>query len=273
MTENTSKDEKVASKKSDSVFGILRFAFIVCLIPAVLVSSVAVSLKSKQDENKLIDKQKNILLAAGMIEEGQKLTVEEIAQLFEKVRVTAVDLDKGDIALEVSAETYDQRKSSKDPLASTTLSGDEDIALIKRREHVGLVYEILDNNQEVQRYIFPVRGYGLWSTLRGFLALSKDGKVVEGLTFYEHAETPGLGGEVDNPSWKAQWKGKTAFGNDGKVSVKVVKGKASKDSSTDIDGLSGATITAKGVDNMVKFWLGKKGYGNYIMKNLREKKG
>ena len=136
-----------------------------------------------------------------------------------------------------------------------------------------MVYKVYQDG-EFKRFIFPVEGKGLWSTLKGFLALNKDKNTIEGLTFYSHGETPGLGGEVDNPKWKAQWKGDPkeikslkAFDATGKLKVKVAKGKANN-KTHEVDGLSGATLTANGVTYLVQFWLGDKGYGPYINQKL-----
>jgi Na+-transporting NADH:ubiquinone oxidoreductase subunit C len=110
-------------------------------------------------------------------------------------------------------------------------------------------------------YIFPIRGKGLWSTLRGFFAIDTDIKTVRGITYYEHAETPGLGGEVDNPEWKRKWPGKIAFDDAGKVIIRVTKNVSTN---SDIDALSGSTITSNGVTNMLRFWLGPDGFGPYL---------
>jgi Na+-transporting NADH:ubiquinone oxidoreductase subunit C len=119
----------------------------------------------------------------------------------------------------------------------------------------------------IEKVILPIYGKGLWSTLYGFLALGKDLNTVEGITFYEHGETPGLGGEVDNPNWKALWKGKMAFDDAGTVALTVIKGKvdpSEENARYQIDGLSGSTLTTRGLDAMVKFWLGDQGYGAFL---------
>jgi len=120
--------------------------------------------------------------------------------------------------------------------------------------------------------VLPVEGKGLWSTLYGFLALDKDVNTIKGLTFYQHGETPGLGGEVDNPKWKALWPGRKAFGDDGQPKIAVIKGQAGPvaEDPYQVDGLSGATITARGVSHLVQFWLGTHGFGPYL-KQFKER--
>jgi Na+-transporting NADH:ubiquinone oxidoreductase subunit C len=123
-----------------------------------------------------------------------------------------------------------------------------------------------DTSGELEKIILPVRGYGLWSTMYGFIALEQDANTVAGLGFYEHGETPGLGGEVDNPRWKAMWPGKQVY-RDGDVELGLIKG--SVDSGSDnadwqVDGLAGATLTSRGVTNLVHFWLGENGFEPFL---------
>ena len=114
----------------------------------------------------------------------------------------------------------------------------------------------------------------MWSVLYGFLSVEPDFQTISGLTYYAHGETPGLGGEVDNPDWKKQWTmqedrkgqlvGKQIFGDDGEVKISVVKGKAKDEFG--VDGLAGATITSNGVTYMLEFWFGENGFKSYIEK-------
>jgi Na+-transporting NADH:ubiquinone oxidoreductase subunit C len=99
---------------------------------------------------------------------------------------------------------------------------------------------------------------------------------VKGFTFYEHAETPGLGGEIDNPRWKNSWKGKHVHDKEGNVIIEVIKGQVDTsrpESKHQVDGLSGATLTARGVDHLVKFWLGNNGYGLFLKRLGKELHG
>jgi Na+-transporting NADH:ubiquinone oxidoreductase subunit C len=118
-----------------------------------------------------------------------------------------------------------------------------------------------------------VHGYGLWSTMYGFLALSGDAEEVRGLIFYQHAETPGLGGEIDNPRWRERWVGKQVFGPDGELRLQVARGSvdpAAEYAAWSVDGISGASLTAEGVSNMVQFWLGDKGFGPFLARVREE---
>jgi Na+-transporting NADH:ubiquinone oxidoreductase subunit C len=149
------------------------------------------------------------------------------------------------------------------------LTKEQDIASIKRRAKYATVYLVKDEQGKLQKVILPVYGYGLWSTLYGFLALQGDINTVVGLGFYEHAETPGLGGEVDNPAWKAQWVGKKIFDDQGNIAIRVTKSPVAESDPRavyDIDALSGATLTSNGVNNLVHFWVGPDGFGPYLQK-------
>lgn len=247
----------------NSTKGTILVALVVCLISSIFVSFIAVSLKEKQTINKKLDKKKFILLAANLIENGKKYTKEEIDQKYQQIQKKVIDFQTGDISQQIDIESYDQRKASKDPKMSKALSGEEDIASVLRVAHHGEVYEVLDENSQVVRLILPIKGYGLWSTMYGFIAFGKD-KKVSNITYYEHAETPGLGGEIENLKWQALWKGKNVFSEAGELILKVVKSGMVKDENIHVDGMSGATITTVGVDNMIRFWLSDQYYGRYL---------
>ncbi|MEM8499069.1 MAG: Na(+)-translocating NADH-quinone reductase subunit C [Pseudomonadota bacterium] len=261
----------------DSVKQTLIVALLICIVCSVVVATTAVALKPDQQRNKLLDRNKNILAAAGLYDEDQH-SESDIPQLFEQFSVGLADLqEKTLLTAEQAAEqgidlsSYDQRKASKDPSLSKALSGDEDIAGIGRRERYANVYMLKDGD-DIQRIVLPVRGYGLWGTLYGFMALEGDMDTVAGLGFFEHKETPGLGAEVDNPKWKAIWVGKEIYAEDMSVAAEVLKGAVIKNNPNEIyqiDGLSGATLTSRGVSNLVEYWMGDSGYGP-LLATLRQ---
>lgn len=252
----------------DSTSYTITVAFLLCLVCSVIVAGASVSLKPLQEENKANDFKKNILSAAGLLEPGKS-----VDELFSKVQTKIVDLDTGKFTDAVNPETYNERKAAKDPNMSEPLPADEDIAKIGRIEKYAEVY-LAKNAKGNQILILPVRGYGLWGTLYGFLALESDYNTIVGLGFYEHKETPGLGAEVDNPSWKALWDGKKAYDPEGDVAIQVIKGSVDKQTPNaeyKVDGLSGATLTSRGVDHLVRFWLGPDGFKPFLQ-NLKNGK-
>ena len=248
------------SKSNDSISKTLTVAFILCLVCAVIVSVSAVALKPLQNANQEDFRRSNILVAAGLIT-ANEATKDRIAEEFAKIQVKVVDLRTGEFTQDVSVETYDQLRAAKDPAQSFEL---DEVALgVKRLENYGLVY-LVGDEANPDRIIIPVRGPGLWSTLHGFLALEGDGNTIAGMGFYDHAETPGLGGEVDNPNWKAQWPGKKAYRED---SMQPLLGLSKKpDGVHEVDTLSGASLTARGVTNLLQFWVSEQAYGSFLAK-------
>ncbi len=255
---------------NDTIGKTIKVTLLLCIVCSVIVSAAAVMLKPAQVANKSLDFKRNILAAAGMLEEGTS-----VEEQFKSINTKLVDLSTGEFAesdvVGGDLDKYDQKKAAKDPALGSKLSAAADTAKIGSRENYGKVY-MVESDGQLQKLILPIKGYGLWSTLYGFVALEADLNTVLGLGFYEHAETPGLGGEVDNPNWKALWKGKKVFAEDGVLAIGVTKGPAPVGDAHKVDGLSGATLTAKGVDNLVKFWLGENGYGP-LLNNLKKEEG
>jgi Na+-transporting NADH:ubiquinone oxidoreductase subunit C len=250
------------SSNNESVQKTITVALVLCLVCAVVVSSAAVILRPAQAVNEKANMQMNILQAAGLYDPQQS-----IQDQFQIVTTRLVNLETGEFVAGMDAERYNQRKASKDPSMNRVLSGEEDIASIKRQAKIAKIY-LIENGDQIEKIILPIHGYGLWSTLYGFMALEGDGNTVAGLGFYEHAETPGLGGEVDNPNWKAQWTGKQVYNGDA-VALRLVKGGADRSDSYGVDALSGATLTSRGVDNLLKFWMSDAGFKPFL-DNLKQ---
>ncbi len=240
----------------ESVSKTFVVAIVLAALCSLLVSGAAIGLRPRQEANKIRDRKKNILMVAGLYD--AKASVEEA---FQQIEPRVVDLASGEYVGkdQFDPETFDQRAAAKDPKLSITIPAEKDLAGIGRREKYSLVY-LVKKDDKLDQVILPVDGKGLWSTLYGFLAIDGDLNTVRGITFYEHAETPGLGGEIDNPTWKALWADKKIYDDQGSVQLHVVKGAADKNSPHQIDGLSGATLTANGVTNIVKYWLGDDGF-------------
>jgi len=242
----------------------------VCLVCSILVSGAAVGLKGIQDRNRELDKLKNILQAGDLYSEGA-----DIKKVYEeRIRPEIVELSSGNLLTSdrydavLDPAAFDLKAIAKNPAYSRLLPADVDKAQIKSAPNFMVIYEVMDQDQ-VQKYILPIVGKGLWSTMYGFIALDKDLSTVRGFTFYGHGETPGLGGEVDNPRWKQIWNGKQIFDESGELKIEVIKSSVdpdSPDAKYEIDGLSGATITTRGVDATVKFWLGENGFGPFLAK-------
>jgi Na+-transporting NADH:ubiquinone oxidoreductase subunit C len=260
---------------NDSTSRTLLVAGILCIVCSILVSGSAVSLKPRQILNQKLDVKKNLLLACDLLE-NSNASKEEIESAFANIETKILDLSTGKITTAIDVESFNQRKSSKDPKMSISIPADQDFGGIKRREKYSKVFFVKDSTSGiVNKIVLPIYGKGLWSTLYAFIAISADTKLVKGLGFYQHGETPGLGGEVENPRWTAKWIDKVIFDESFQPALKVVKGSvipSSANAQHEIDGLSGATITSNGVTALMKYWLGDNGFGPYLA-NLRNEGG
>lgn len=241
----------------DSTPKTLFVAITLCLVASMAVSSLAVSLRPMQEANKLQDKQKNILQVAGRYEQGI-----DVAAAFSEFEPRVLNLDTGVFTDEFDPQTFDDRAAADDPALSIVL--EEDPASIGRRSNFVTVYLLRDEAGQLDKVILPIYGYGLWSTLYGFIALEENGNDIFGLQFYQHGETPGLGAEVDNPMWKVLWSGKKLKDDTGALQITVAKTAPPAGTEHHIDGLSGATLTSDGVHNLVRFWMGEGGFGAFL---------
>jgi Na+-transporting NADH:ubiquinone oxidoreductase subunit C len=231
----------------------------VCLVCSIIVAGAAVGLRPLQIKNKEIDKQSNILAVAGLE------TEKSVSEIFSSnIKTKLVDLSTGEFAAD--DPSYDQRAAAKDPATSIKLTADQNIAKIGRRANLATVYLVSDDNGQLQRIILPVHGAGLWSTMYAFVAIQPDGNTIDAITYYDQGETPGLGGEVQNPRWRSHFVGKELFDENGLPAIKITKGQAPADSKHEIDGLSGATLTSVGVEHTFTFWLGEQGFGPFLTK-------
>jgi len=268
MTENTKKPGfvgNILSLPNDDPKKTIIVATLLCLVCSILVSISAVMFKPLQTANKQEDIKKNILAVTGLLSENT-----DVNTLFEQFEVKIVNLETGQYS-DIDHAAYDQYKAAGDPDQSVILTAEQDIASIGRRAKLAKVY-LLQDGGKTSQVVLPIHGYGLWSTLYGFVSFEGDFNTIGGLQFYAHAETPGLGGEVDNPKWRKLWKGKKAFNDQGELKIEVVRGFVDfkvAGAEHQVDGLSGATLTSVGVSNLVRYWLGDHGFGPYL-KNMNE---
>jgi len=229
-----------------------------CLVCSIVVSGAAVGLRSLQQTNAALDKKSNILNAAGLYEMGMSNSAIE-STYSERVEQRFVNLDEGTF-VEAPKPDYDMYKAAKETEYSTKVTNSN--VGFQRRPNVASVYLVRDDAGDVSRIILPVHGSGLWDLMYGFLAVDADGQTVRELIYYQQKETPGLGGEVQNPAWQDKWDGKELYEN-GEVAIRVVKN-ANPSNPHTIDALSGATLTSNGVENTIRYWVGEQGFGQFL---------
>jgi Na+-transporting NADH:ubiquinone oxidoreductase subunit C len=260
MSEQTNKGalRRFLDMSPDSTPKTLFVAVTLCLFASMIVSAAAVALRPTQEANKLKDKQINILQVAGLYEPGMDIT-EAFGASFEP---RILELSTGQFTDAFDVTSFDDRAAASDPATSIELENDP--ASIGRQSKYMTVYLLKDHAGEIDKVILPIHGYGLWSTLYGFIAVEENANDIFGLQFYSHAETPGLGAEVDNPRWKSQWNGKRLTDENGTLQITVAKTAPPAGADYHVDALSGATLTTVGVDNLVRFWMGEAGYAPFL---------
>jgi Na+-transporting NADH:ubiquinone oxidoreductase subunit C len=246
-------------------YSVLVLAF-VC---SALVAGAAVGLRPLQEANQILDRKKHILYAANLFDEAK--TIDE---MFEPVETKIVELTTGKYVTEdvMSPQTYNQKKAALSENMSSPLLGENDKARIRRVENYSLIY-LVQKDGKTDQIVLPVRGKGLWSTMYAYVALDGDLKTIRGVSFYEHGETPGLGGEIENKRWQKNWEGKKVYKDSMEFGLGFAKGKAATDTPAapyQIDGLSGATLTTKGVDSLMEFWFGEHGFKPYLSRMINK---
>ncbi len=242
---------------------IFGFAAAVCFVCSVMISTANVGLRERQEANKLLDKQKSVLQAAWLVQPGEKLSRARVEELFANINARVLDLSTGTIRDDIDAAAFDEEKAPTAPAPANA-------AGIREIKQQVKIYEVMQDGKTAM-FVLPVVGKGLWSTMYGFLAIDADTRTIRGLTYYDQAETPGLGGEVANPRWTGLWPGRLAYDDNWSVAIEVIKGSAGsiEDNPYAVDGLSGATLTSRGVSNTVRFWLGDNGFAPFL-KAFRE---
>lgn len=257
------------AESRDSIGNTFVVAIGISLLCSILVSAAAVLLKPAQEANEARYRQKIVLEVAGLY--GADTDIEKT---FSAIDARLVDLASGNYVTTLDARTFDAAAALNDPELSIDIPPQLDEAGIQRRTTIAPVY-LVRKGGEVQQVILPVYGKGLWSTMYGYLSVSADGRTVQGLRFYEHAETPGLGDQIERDEWLASWRGKRLFGAEGEPRLEVVRGKVAggADAAYQVDGLSGATLTGRGVTRLLQYWTGPHAFGPYLEKLAQEAAG
>ena len=227
------------------------FAFGICLVCSLSLATVSQGLKERQDDNRRRDLQGNILNALGVPEDGHALTGDEIDTLWvERVEFRVIDANGSIVEAAQGDQDGDGDLDETDvQLARAAVKGTDKAPAIYS------VYVRKDGDSEGS-YAIPMNGVGLWGPISGYLALNPKATEVTGVTFFAPKETPGLGAEITTEKFKSQWLGKKVVDGSGeKKPIRVVKGEAKllcpDDLDWCVDGVSGATITSRGVDEMV----------------------
>lgn len=243
---------------TDSIPKTIFVAVALCLVASMIVSATTIALRPVQEVNKFRDRQINILQVAGLYEPGS-----DVAQAFEAFEPRVLDLATGQFTDQFDPVTFDYLAAADDPELSVAL--EDDPASIGRQSRYVAIYLLRDTDGAIDKAILPIHGSGLWSTLYGFIAVEANGNDIYGLQFYSHGETPGLGGEVDNPNWRGLWNGRLLRDEQDVLQITVAKSPPPAGADFHVDALAGATLTSVGVNNLVRFWMGENGYQPFLI--------
>jgi Na+-transporting NADH:ubiquinone oxidoreductase subunit C len=222
---------------------VVGFAAAICVVCSLLLSVVSGSLKDRQERNRALDRQKNVLFAAGFSsDELGKKKAEEIEKLYADTFEEMVIDTSGAVMDGVKQSDLSAKEAAIEDPASNRLP------IFRQKDP--------SDASKTKAYIYPIIGKGLWSTLYGYLAVEPDGNKIIGVAFYKHGETPGLGAEIDREWFTKNFKDKKLYESGSLVGVQVVKGKVADKTGINpdhaVDGVSGATLTCDGVTKLMK---------------------
>ena len=250
------------TSNNNSVTHTLLFALSVALVFGAMVTVVSVLLAPAQADNRE-KAQQRLFTELMMSQPGFEDVLSQTAS-FEMVH-RLLDLDSGCYDTSTSPRDYASVTDPSDPERRRLLSKAEDIAGISYLPQQVIVHLIVDG-ERVVAMVLPVYGLGYASRLNGYLTLAADGSTIRSLTFYDHSETPGMGGRISNPAWQAQWQGKRLRDEQGRIRIGVAKDTPvpEADRPYQIDAMSGATLTGRGVTNLLRFWVGPLGFEPYL---------
>ena len=245
----------------DSMLGTMLFTVVLCLLCSFMITGTAEVLKERKLAKKRDELKRYVLVAANIDISGDN----DFRDIFESsVTPMLVDLDTGEAVTNDAVMDFDDRMAAINP--ETSRKPKKDSAKIKRRADKARVFKVYNAQRELVSVVVPVHGKGLWSIIYGFIAVKPDLNTIENVVFYEHGETPGIADFVSAPEWISKWHGKEVFNDDGKIALRILKGNAKEGDVHGIDGVSGATKTARGIQRAVTFWFGKEGYQAFFDK-------
>lgn len=212
------------------------YASVMVIIVAFLLAFVSSSLKERQDKNVELDKMKQILTSLNItdVEDAEKTYNQYV---------------KSDLIIDSNGNIISE-------------DGGFDLGAENDRKDDRLAVYVCDVNGST-KYILPLYGKGMWDAISGYLCLNDDKQTIYGAYFSHKGETPGLGAEIATPNFQSRFSGKTAMSN-GEVKLAVVKNGKVQDTTCEVDGISGGTVTSGCVSNMLQTYLTK--YKSFLTK-------
>jgi len=257
---------------NDSPQKALLVVFLVALVCSVLVSVASITLKPIQQRNQLVERSKNVVALTGLAEDGIEMTNDAILDAVNQLDIRVLNIDSGEFVTDLNAADFDSRLAVNDPERSIAIPVELDLANLSRRSSYEVIYLVWDDDK-LDRIILPIVGQGMWSTIRGYIALEHDLSTIAAVSFYEQTETAGLGDQIKSPDWQARWQGRELFDSQGRFRFRIGPGTIPPDSPANrhqVDSLSGATVTSDAVTKIITYWFGPHGYKPFLDKLISQ---
>ena len=223
---------------------------------ALMVSTAVYLLRPMQLAYADLERNRIVIEAAGLAPPDSDLSDLAVVARFVDLQVRIVDLETNEFTDDVDPQLYDQRAASNDPELSVAIPDQLDLARLGRRARYVPVYLLMDG-ERIDRIVLPVSGQGMWSTIYGYLSLEPDLNTIAGIRIYEHGETAGIGDRIQDPNWQSEWIGARLYDDAGQLRFRVARDAGPP---FGVDIISGASVTAEGVGDLVRYWLGEHGY-------------
>ena len=238
----------------------------VALVCSIMVSGAAIALRPIQQKNQLVEKSRNIVALSGLVDAGAALSSDDILAAVEQLDRRIIDISSGEFDDTLDPLEFDSREAVGDAELGIAVPPELDQASLGRRSRYEVVHLVWEDGA-LRRVILPIWGQGMWSTLYGYVALEADLNTIGAATFYEQAETAGLGDQITNQSWLVLWEGRQIYGSGGDLRFRIAAGPVvagSPAANYEVDGLTGATVTGNAVTRIVRYWFGPDGYGPFL---------
>ncbi len=250
----------------------LRALVVVTLVVAVcslLVSTAVVLLRPIQQDYGAVEQARNVVRLIGDSHSDPDENDDLLLRRFRALDARVVDFESGRFLPNAPGPGLEPFISQH--AQTTAVPVAQDLARLGVRANRVIVY-LVWGQHGLERMVFPVHGMGMWSTLRGYVALGSDLNTIADVSIYEQSETPGVGDQITRPGWLAKWRGRKIYDDNGVPQFAVASGKVEPGSASalhGVDAISGATVTTDAVTAMVRFWFGPWGYQS-LLENLRE---
>jgi len=254
---------------NDSPVKAVSVTLVVALVCSIMVSTTHVLLEPVQQAYEQLDRNRHIVLAAGLAEPGDNLSDRAIVAGFTELQPVVVDLQAARSSDDMDSATFDQRAAAQDPELSVEIPREKDLAGLGRRSRFAPAYFYIRADR-IERIVLPIHGKGMWSMIYGYLALGPDLNTITAVTFHEQGETPGVGDRFLDPAWRAQWNGKALYDESGTFRFGITAAQLDDVRERhEVDAITGATVTSDSLENLVRYWVGDHGFGPYL-EYLRE---